>query len=277
MMHGINGPFNGGVHLIQHKAGGATHQHGAAHQAQGRPHAIHIRVPVADDKHLIRGFHQLAQGLGEQPGLDPGIPGGHLPLAPIKGIAGAPLHHRLVASPAQGQLHPVAGGFFRGGDPVGHPHGYGQGDGLAGAGIDLPHRIQQGEALPFQLRQPGRLKHHEKFGYVVASIHPVDGADKIADLPLHLGKHRVPVELLIRVQVVIVVDLDDGHSGHLLFIQPGIMEGLRPIHPILKGQMPDAPAGSLDSHVHQLEAAAVIIQGLGLIGIARVQPGDQTT
>ena len=51
----------------------------------------------------------------------------------------------------------------------------------------------------------------------------------------HLGKHCVPVELLIRVQIVIVVDLDDGHGGHLLLIQPGIMQGFRPVHPVLEG------------------------------------------
>ena len=197
--------------LLPPLAGDAAH---ACRRAQG----VHVRIAVAHDVHLPGVVHQLAQGVGHDPGLHLGALLGALGPAAVKLEVQPVLHHRLVAAPAQSHLQGQGRVFEQGVEAVGVPaHADGQGSRHA-AGRHLPHGIQHGEAVLGIVGIAALLEHEQIPVPVIVQHQAVGPGGPLIQLLLQLGQHRRALALRAGLhQVLIVIHHQDGHHrpGHL--------------------------------------------------------------
>ncbi|MPN17079.1 hypothetical protein SDC9_164429 [bioreactor metagenome] len=108
------------------------------------------------------------------------------------------------------------------------------------------------------------------------TVHAVDRGDKRADALLDLRKHLAAQEHLLRSEFLIIVDIDQGDRGHLLLIEAAVVQRLRPVDPVLVGQiMLLASVPALHRQVHDLICAARELDLLRLRRMLDVKPRDQ--
>ena len=88
---------------------------------------------------------QPAQGVGHDPALDLGAPFGLLGAAAVELEVEAIFDDRLIAAPAQGHLGGQRGELQKLCKVGVHADADGHGGGQAVGGVDLAHRVQQGE------------------------------------------------------------------------------------------------------------------------------------
>ena len=206
--------------------------------ARCRAQAVHIGVLVAHDVDLLGLVHQLAQGIGHDPGLDLGALFGALAAAAVKLEVGAVLHHGLVAAAAEGHLQGQGGVLEQLLEAVlVTAHADGQRGGHTLAGLDLTHLFQHGELALHKAGVVLLLEEEEVAVAVVAQQQSAGVRRPAVELLLQGGLQGGALVLRAGLgQLVIIVDHEDGHErlcqlqglAHLLL--------LRDIHPVGGGQ-----------------------------------------
>ena len=225
-----------GAQLVQHRRGGIALQvdddlgplapvPGGAAKARRGTHGVHIRKAVAHDIDLRGVRHQLAEGVGHDPGLDLGALFRGLGPAAVEGKVHLTADHRLVAAPAEGHLHREVGVFVELGHGVGVlAHADGEGGMHALAHLDVPDSVQHGEpvlgkvveVLFFKDEQvvvPGGLQQRRAGKGRPGGELFVDLGQDAAAGGIRAGLH----------EIVVVVDEDHGHhrtGGGVLFPPP---------------------------------------------------------
>ena len=204
----------------------------AAHACR-RAQRVHVRIAVAHDVHLPGVVHQLAQGVGHDPGFHLGALFGALGPAAVKLEVQPVLHHRLVAAAAQSHLQGQGRVFEQGVEAVGVPaHADGQGSRHA-AGRHLPHGIQHGEAVLGIVGVAALLEHEQIPVPVIVQHQAVGPGGPLIQLLLQLGQHRRALALRAGLhQVLVVIHHQDGHHrpGHLQGLAQ--LLGIGNVHPI---------------------------------------------
>ena len=110
--------------------------------------------------------------------------------------------------------------------------------------------------LLLNVRQVFGLKYKEKLAVVIAAVYAVYGGNKIAYFIFNIRKHRVAMELAVCKQVIVIIHLHQAYGRHVFFVQAGIVQGLRPVQPVLEGE-PLFALYALYGHADKLEGAAV--------------------
>ena len=265
-VHLREGVRRGVVPLREHDEGPHAGVEHAGGDAQSRAQAVHVRVLVAHDEHVPAALDELAEGLGEEPHLDPALLGVLLLAAAVESVVGPVPDHGLVAATAESQLHGGAGSLLGLGDPGRHAHGHGQRQGGAGARLQVPGLLQQLELLLLDLGDLRSFQHAEEAAVLVPAVDASGPAAELGDQALHLGQNRRAVELPISRQLLVVVHVHQHHVGHLLRIQPLVVGGFGPIQPVLEQEL-FAGVAPADRHGHDLVVGAgeqdLLDRGLG--------------
>ena len=230
--HRVNGivfRVNDDLALSAPLAGNAAH---ARRCAQG----IHIRIAVAHDVHLTGVVHQLAQGVGHDPGFHLGAFFRGLGPAAVKLEVHPVLYHRLVAAAAQGHLQGHRRIFEQGVEAVGIPaHADGQ-SGRYAACRHLPDGIQHGEPVLGIVGIAAFLEYEQIPVPVIVEHQAVGPGGPLVQLFLQLGQHGGALALGAGLhQVLIIVHHQDGHHrpGHLQGLAQ--LLGIGNVHPIGRG------------------------------------------
>ena len=83
------------------------------------------------------------------------------------------------------------------------------------------------------------------------------------------------MKLLIRVELVVIIHIDERYGWALLFIEAGVMQRLRAVDPVLEGQPARIRVFTLHGHAHKLEIPPIVLKGLRLRGKARIHAGHE--
>ena len=172
------------------------------------------------NEHLVRTDHQFVDGLGHDPGPDPGVfrldgaPG------PVEAHIVTQLDHCLVPAPAQSQVQGRLGllAQFRQVPAVRrHPDTDGGADPVAA--FDFPDPVQHLELLADGVRQPFPAHTHHKHVFRVFLEVPVDFLHPAPDGLGHVHDQAGPLVFVEAFHgIVVVVELDIGHHRPFFLI-----------------------------------------------------------
>ena len=261
-----------GTQLLQHRLGGVTLQiddhlsflaplPGNAAKARRGAHGIHVGKAVTHNIDLSGIGHQLAEGVGHDPGLDLG--------ALLRGLAAAAIEleihlspdHRLVAAPAEGHLQGQIGVFIEFLHAVGTAA---DADGERGmdalAHLDVPDGIQNGEFLLHKVLIVLFLEQEQIAVPLGLQQQPLSGGGPVVQLLVDLGENGAAggVGAGLHQILVVVQHQNRRHWAgcHILFLKDIRVSGIHPVggsHQILLL----SPALGPDQAAVDPEAAAV--------------------
>ena len=266
--------LGGVVVLVDDDLGLAPPLPGDAHKARRRAQGVHVGVAVAHDVDLLGVLHQLAQGVGHDPGLDLGPLLRGLGPPAVEGEVLPRPHHGLVAAPGEGHLQGEVRPLIELRYAVRVlPHADGEGGVQALRHLHSPDGVQHRELLGGKMLKVLLLKEEE----VVVPLGLDEDAHALrplAQLLVDLGQDGAALGIRAGFhEVVVVVHLDEGHDGPGGGVLLPEAVTLRHVHPVGGGNQPlgAAALGPLQAAV-DLEAAAVHLHPLRAAALPLQQP-----
>ena len=250
------------VLFAEHDIRARTRKLCAGGDAERGADTVHIRPLVTEDKYVSRVVEELAKSFTEEAHFHATLQRFRLASAAVEDISAALADDGLIAAAPKGELHRLPCALIRARDAVRGADRDGERHEHTRSGVDVVRLFQQREARALQLRQMLRLKHDEEPPVVIAAIDAVDVLDQIRNQPLHLGEHAGSVELSVRRELFVIVDVDQRDIRHLFLKESLIMRGLRAVEPILKQHRP-LVRFAMDGHAHHLIHAARMLQRHG--------------
>ena len=271
---------------VQHRPGGVVFQIDdhlgllaplAGHTAKAccGAHGVHVREAVAHDIKLRGVRHQLAEGIGHDPGLDLGPLFRGLAAAAVEGKVHLAPDHRLVAAPAESHLQRQIGvlvqlshavGVLADADREGRRHV---------AHLDVPDGVQHGELVLREMLVVALLKNEEVVVPLGFQQQPVGAGGPDVELFVDLGQHgaagRVGAGLH---QILVVIHHQHRQHGAGAHVPLPQLVGVGGIHPVGGGHqvLLAAPALGPDQRAVHPEAAAVHAHPVRAFLLALQQP-----